>query len=61
MPGAVPVASTYALTNATLPYALAIANHGWEAAVATDKALAAGLNVHNGEIKYPAVAQAHGY
>ena len=61
MPGAVPVASTYALTNATLPYALAIANHGWEAAVATDKALAAGLNVHNGEIMYPAVAQAHGY
>ena len=61
MPGAVPVASTYALTNATLPYALAIANHGWEAAVARDKALAAGLNVHNGEIMYPAVAQAHGY
>lgn len=61
MPGAVPVASTYALTNATLPYALAIANHGWEAAVVTDKALAAGLNVHNGEIMYPAVAQAHGY
>jgi alanine dehydrogenase len=61
MPGAVPVASTYALTNATLPYALALANHGWEAAVALDASLAAGLNVHDGKVMYPAVAQAHGY
>ena len=61
MPGAVPVASTYALTNATLPYALALANLGWEAAVAHDASLAAGLNVHDGKIMYPAVAQAHGY
>jgi len=61
MPGAVPVASTYALTNATLPYALALANLGWEAAVARDASLAAGLNVHDGKIMYPAVAQAHGY
>lgn len=61
MPGAVPVASTYALTNATLPYALALANLGWEAAVARDTSLAAGLNVHDGKIMYPAVAQAHGY
>lgn len=61
MPGAVPVASTYALTNATLPYAIALANLGWEAAVARDASLAAGLNVHDGKIMYPAVAQAHGY
>lgn len=61
MPGAVPVASTYALTNATLPYALALASKGWEAACAADKALAAGLNVHDGKVMYPAVAQAHGY
>ena len=61
MPGAVPVASTYALTNATLPYALAIANHGWEKACADDPNLAKGLNVHNGEIYYQAVAKAHGY
>jgi alanine dehydrogenase len=61
MPGAVPVASTYALTNATLPYAIALANLGWEAAVAADKSLAAGLNVHDGKVMYAAVAQAHGY
>jgi alanine dehydrogenase len=61
MPGAVPVASTYALTNATLPYALALANFGWQAATAADKSLASGLNVHDGKVMYPAVAQAHGY
>lgn len=61
MPGAVPVASTYALTNATLPYALALANLGWEAGCAADKSLATGLNVHDGKVMYPAVAQAHGY
>jgi len=61
MPGAVPVASTYALTNATLPYALALANHGWEEAIARDAALAKGLNVHNGKVRYEAVALAHGY
>lgn len=61
MPGAVPVASTYALTNATLPYALSIAQHGWEEAVARDGALAKGLNVHAGKIMYEAVAAAHGY
>lgn len=61
MPGAVPVASTYALTNATLPYALSIAHHGWREACAKDKSLAKGLNVHNGKIYYAAVAQAHGY
>jgi alanine dehydrogenase len=61
MPGAVPVTSTYALTNATLPYAIALANLGWQAATAADKSLAAGLNVHDGKVMYPAVAQAHGY
>lgn len=61
MPGAVPVASTYALTNATLPYALSLANNGWEAAIAKDMALAKGLNVHAGKVRYEAVAVAHGY
>ena len=61
MPGAVPVASTYALTNATLPYALALANLGWKAACAADASLAAGLNIHDGQVMYSAVAQAHGY
>lgn len=61
MPGAVPVASTYALTNATLPYALALANHGWEVACQMDAALAKGVNVHAGKIRYEAVALAHGY
>ena len=61
MPGAVPVASTYALTNATLPYALSLAHHGWEAAIARDGALAKGLNVHDGKVYYEAVAVAHGY
>jgi hypothetical protein len=61
MPGAVPVTSTYALTNATLTYALSLAAHGWEKAIASDKALAAGLNVHDGKIMYEAVAVAHGY
>jgi alanine dehydrogenase len=61
MPGAVPVASTYALTNATLPYALSIANKGWEKAIADDPALERGLNVHAGKVIYNAVAVAHGY
>lgn len=61
MPGAVPVASTYALTNATLPYALALANEGWEKACERDPALAKGVNVHAGKVRYEAVALAHGY
>ena len=61
MPGAVPVASTYALNNATLPYALAIANKGWEQAIDEDQAFDRGLNVHAGKIRYNAVAVAHGY
>ena len=61
MPGAVPVTSTYALTNATLPYALSLANLGWKSACAADSSLAQGVNVHEGAITYEAVALAHGY
>ena len=61
MPGAVPVTSTYALTNATLPFALAIARDGWRSAVSKDKGLALGLNVHEGKVYYYAVAQSHNY
>ena len=61
MPGAVPVTSTYALTNATLPYALSIANNGWMQACVKDPNLAKGLNIHGGKIYYAAVADAHGY
>jgi alanine dehydrogenase len=57
MPGAVPITSTYALTNATLPYALALAE-GVEQAVARSEALRLGVNVHAGEIVHPAVAHA---
>ena len=60
MPGAVPATSTAALANATIKYALALANKGWEQACADDDALARGLNVHEGKIMYSAVAQAHG-
>jgi alanine dehydrogenase len=58
MPGAVPHTSTYALTNVTLPYALAIANNGWKEACRRDPALALGLNVHEGQIVSAPVAQA---
>jgi len=61
MPGAVPVTSTYALTNATLPYAVAIANLGWKGALKQDADLAKGLNVCEGKVTYEAVAKAHGY
>ncbi|MBB4904031.1 alanine dehydrogenase [Actinophytocola algeriensis] len=59
MPGAVPRTSTYALTNVTLPYATALANKGWEAALATDPALALGLNTHAGALTNGPVAEAH--
>jgi alanine dehydrogenase len=59
MPGAVPATSTYALANATIKYGLALANKGWEKAIADDANLAKGLNVHDGKIMYKAVAQAH--
>jgi alanine dehydrogenase len=60
MPGAVPVTSTRALTNATLPYVEAIAANGIAGAVAADPALAKGVNVLNGKLTYEAVAEAHG-
>ena len=60
MPGAVPITSTKALTNATLPYAEAIADHGLAEAVSKDPALARGVNVLDGKVTYEAVADAHG-
>ena len=60
MPGAVPVTSTKALTNVTLPYAEAIADKGLARAIADDPALAKGVNTINGRLTYQAVADAHG-
>ena len=60
MPGAVPNTSTYALTNATMPYVRAIANLGWKNALRADPALALGLNTHDGELVFEPVATAHG-
>ena len=60
MPGAVPNTSTYALTNVTLPYALAIADRGLPSAVAEDPALAGGVNVYEGVVTNEGVAEAHG-
>ncbi|HET6635960.1 MAG TPA: alanine dehydrogenase [Streptomyces sp.] len=60
MPGAVPNTSTYALTNATLPYIVELANRGWRDALRRDAALAKGLNTHDGEVVYGPVAEAHG-
>lgn len=59
MPGAVPATSTYALTNATLPYVRAIANNGWRDALRADAALALGLNTHGGSATNAAVGEAH--
>jgi alanine dehydrogenase len=59
MPGAVPNTSTYALTNVTLPYVAAIADHGWRAALRNDPVLAAGLNTHAGAVTNEPVAAAH--
>lgn len=58
MPGALPRTSTYALTNATLPFVRELADHGWRAAFKRDPHLARGLNVHEGEIRHEAVARA---
>jgi len=58
MPGAVPYTSTIALTNATLPYLIQLADKGWEKATAENEGLAKGLNVVNGEIVYAPVAEA---
>jgi alanine dehydrogenase len=60
MPGAVPRTSTLALTNATLPYVRALADFGWQGALKRDPGLAAGLNVHAGEITHEVVAKALG-
>ncbi|MEV1176932.1 alanine dehydrogenase [Nonomuraea sp. NPDC049784] len=60
MPGAVPNTSTFALTNVTLPYALAIADLGWQRALREDRALALGLNTHEGRLTSRPVAEAHG-
>ncbi|RJQ76041.1 alanine dehydrogenase [Pseudonocardiaceae bacterium YIM PH 21723] len=60
MPGAVPNTSTYALTNVTLPYAVALADKGWHAALQADPALALGLNSHEGALTNEPVAVAHG-
>jgi alanine dehydrogenase len=60
MPGAVPHTSTYALTNVTLPYAVALANKGWKQACLDDHSLALGLNTHQGALTYAPVADAHG-
>ena len=60
MPGAVPHTSTYALTNATLPYALALAEQGLRDSVRADPGLAKGVNAHAGSIVYEPVAEAHG-
>jgi alanine dehydrogenase len=59
MPGAVPITSTKALTNATLPYVEAIAHYGLAEAVARDRELARGVNVVDGKVTYEAVADAH--
>ncbi|ANP74328.1 alanine dehydrogenase [Cryobacterium arcticum] len=60
MPGAVPETSTRALTNATLPYVIALADKGWELAIADDAALEAGLNIHAGTVTNAGVAAALG-
>ena len=60
IPGAVPRTSTLALTNATLPYALRLADKGWEKACREDPALAQGVNMADGKITFPGVAEAFG-
>ncbi len=61
MPGAVPHTSTYALTNVTLPYAVALADKGWRDACKADHALALGLNTYDGALTNAPVASAHGF
>jgi len=60
MPGAVPITSTYALTNATLPYAIALADHGVDEAIRRDPGLRLGVNVAAGKVTHPAVAEGVG-
>ena len=61
MPGGVPRTSTLALTNATLPYAMQLANKGWKRALNDNPALLKGLNMAEGKVTYPGVAEAFGY
>ena len=61
IPGAVPCTSTLALTNATLPYTVKLADMGWEKACETDSGLKKGLNIVNGKVVFPAVAEAFGW
>jgi alanine dehydrogenase len=61
MPGGVPRTSTYALNNATLPFTLALANHGWKGALKADAHLRAGLNVADGKVTYKEVADVLNY
>jgi alanine dehydrogenase len=60
MPGAVPITSTFALTNATLPYVLALADHGVQTATSRDPGLRLGINVAHGQVTHPAVAEGTG-
>jgi len=60
MPGAVARTSTFALNNATLPFALALADKGWKQALKDDSHLREGLNIHDGKITCKPVADAHG-
>ena len=60
MPGAVPRSSTFALTNATLPYVTALANRGWQGALRADAALVPGLNTAGGVLANAPVGDAHG-
>ncbi len=61
MPGAYPRTSAFALNNATLPFAIALANKGWKQAIKDDKHLKAGLNIHDGHVTYKPVADDLGY
>jgi alanine dehydrogenase len=61
IPGAVARTATFSLTNATLPFVIALANKGFGTALSDDPYLKQGLNIHNGKVTYRAVAEAHGY
>ena len=61
MPGAVGRTSTYALTNVTLPYVLQLARKGYEEAIGENAALKLGVNIHQGKVTNPAVAETFGF
>jgi len=61
MPGAMPITSTFALTNATMPYIIKLADDGVEEALASDPGFMAGLNVAAGQVTYEPVAQGQGF